>query len=65
MDEVYKTIYDLKKKVREMAAKMMLTDEAEAEDEMEEEEVYKAPSPAKKAVKKAVKQAAPARRGRK
>ena len=67
MDEVYKTIYDLKKKVREMAAKMAAAESvedvvAEDESEEEEEEEYKAPSPAKKAVKKAV---APAKRGRK
>ena len=68
MDEVYKTIYDLKKKVREMAAKMtvaadsVVEDEAVAEDEFDEEEEYTAPSPAKKAVKKAT---APAKRGRK
>ena len=71
MDEVYKTIYDLKKKVREMSAKMataattadsVVADEAVAEDEFDEEEEYTAPSPAKKAVKKAT---APAKRGRK
>ncbi len=68
MDEVYKTIYDLKKKVRELAAKMTAAEnvvanetEVVAEDEIEEEEEYTAPSPAKKATKTAT----AAKRGRK
>jgi len=74
MDEVYKIIYDLKKKVRQMA-QTIADSTAEAEEELDEEAeeieadeedmedvVAAKPAPARKAV---AKKAAPAKRGKK